>query len=140
MSEPTSTAPIPVAPMLVLRRGDSVLVSLTEDLDAEATTEVADGLRSAFPGVDFVIATGIAQIMVAPPQERSPSEPTGQSENATGVTAQMRVLGSVQGKLANLPRDEFGEQHALATEAAYQRVEQLVVELIEQIRDQALPI
>lgn len=36
------------------------------------------------------------------------------------------VLGGLKAKIANMPRDEFGEQYTLAVEAAYRRCEELV--------------
>jgi hypothetical protein len=55
-------------PLLVLRPGDNVLVSLTEDLDAEQIQDMAAKLRESFPGVEFTIMTGVAGILVQPPR------------------------------------------------------------------------
>lgn len=57
----------PSTPLLVLRPGDNVLVSLTEDLDGEQIQDMAAKLRKSFPGVDFTIMTGVAGILVQPP-------------------------------------------------------------------------
>lgn len=54
-------------PLLVLRPGDRVLVTLTEDLDPEETQDIAGKLRESFPGVEFTIMTGVASILVQPP-------------------------------------------------------------------------
>lgn len=54
-------------PLLVLRPGDNVLVSLTEDLDGEQIQDMAAKLRESFPGVEFTIMTGVASILVQPP-------------------------------------------------------------------------
>lgn len=51
-------------PLLVLRPGDNVLVSLTEDLDSEEIQDMAAKLRESFPGVEFTIMTGVASILV----------------------------------------------------------------------------
>lgn len=54
--------------MLVLRPGDKVLVTLADDAPPpETAAAVADALRKHFPGVDFLIATGITGIAVLPP-------------------------------------------------------------------------
>lgn len=52
-------------PMVVLRAGDRVLIALTEDPEPEETQHIAAGLRTAFPGVDFTILTGVASIAVS---------------------------------------------------------------------------
>src|SRR5262245_48273686 len=52
--------------MLVLRSGDKVLVTLAEEPDPEAAAHVLEGLRKHFPGVDFMVATGISGIAVLP--------------------------------------------------------------------------
>lgn len=52
-------------PMVVLRPGDRVLVTLAEDPEAEVTNDLARSLRSAFPGVDFTILTGVTSILVS---------------------------------------------------------------------------
>jgi len=54
-------------PLLVLRPGDNVLVSLTEDLDPEEIQDMASKLHESFPGVDFTIMTGVASILVQAP-------------------------------------------------------------------------
>jgi hypothetical protein len=54
-------------PLLVLRPGDQVLITLTEDLDPEETQDIASKLRESFPGVDFTVMTGVAGVLVQPP-------------------------------------------------------------------------
>lgn len=54
-------------PLLVLRPGDQVLITLTEDLDPEETQDIAGKLRESFPGVDFTVMTGVASVLVQPP-------------------------------------------------------------------------
>lgn len=64
---PTASANRTTPAMLVLRPGDEVLVTLAEDPDPDTATNTALALRKHFPGVDFLIATGITGIVVAPP-------------------------------------------------------------------------
>ena len=54
-------------PLLVLRPGDNVLLTLTEDLDQAEVQDMAGKLRESFPGVDFTIVTGISSVLVQPP-------------------------------------------------------------------------
>ncbi len=51
-------------PMVVLRPGDRVLVTLSEDPDGGLVAEIASGLRESFPGVEFVVLTGVSSICV----------------------------------------------------------------------------
>lgn len=60
MATKVNTSP----PLVVLRTGDKVLLTLTEDLDPGETGLILDGLRTSFPGVDFTIVTGVASICV----------------------------------------------------------------------------
>ena len=46
------------------------------------------------------------------------------------------VLGRLQGHVTRLPRDEFGPDYALALEAAYRKVEDLIVGEIERVTGQ----
>lgn len=68
-----STSP----PMVVLRPGDRVLVTLTEDPGVEECQHIASELKGAFPGVDFTVLTGVAGLLVAGGSESWPpdSEP-----------------------------------------------------------------
>lgn len=54
-------------PMVVLRPGDRVLVTMAEDVDGETTQKIATGLKEAFPEVDFTVVTGVASILVGGP-------------------------------------------------------------------------
>ena len=63
MSDLTET-PRTSPPMVVLRPGDRVLVTLTEEIVQADVDEMAYALRQAFPGVDFTILTGVASILV----------------------------------------------------------------------------
>lgn len=59
-------------PMVVLRPGDRVLVTLTEDPGAEECQHVAAELRKAFPGVDVTVLAGVASICVQGGQQPWP--------------------------------------------------------------------
>lgn len=52
-------------PMVVLRPGDRVLITFTDEPEQEATNVIAASLRRTFPGVDFTVLTGVASIAVA---------------------------------------------------------------------------
>lgn len=54
-------------PLVMLRPGDHVLVSLTEDLDQEEVQDFVGKLRESFPGVEFTVVTGVSGILVQPP-------------------------------------------------------------------------
>jgi hypothetical protein len=54
-------------PLLVLRPGDQVLVTLSEDLSSEEAQDLAAKLRASFPGVEFTVMTGVASVLVQPP-------------------------------------------------------------------------
>jgi hypothetical protein len=54
-------------PLVMLRPGDNVLVSLTDDLDSEEVQDFVTKLRESFPGVEFTVVTGVAGILVQPP-------------------------------------------------------------------------
>jgi hypothetical protein len=54
-------------PLLVLRPGDNVLLTLTEDLNSEEIQDMAGKLRESFTGVEFTIVTGVASILVQAP-------------------------------------------------------------------------
>jgi hypothetical protein len=51
-------------PMVVLRPGDRVLVTLAGESDPEEIQETTAILRDAFPGVEFVVMDGVAGILV----------------------------------------------------------------------------
>jgi hypothetical protein len=54
--------------LIVLRPGDKVLVTLSDDPDPEHTHAVMRTLRKAFPGVDFTLMAGVSAIAVAAPE------------------------------------------------------------------------
>jgi hypothetical protein len=49
-------------------------------------------------------------------------------EPADSLGDQAELAGRLAGRVNALPRDEFGEEHALAVTAAYRRVEALIIE------------
>ncbi|MCP3017290.1 hypothetical protein NGM33_28565 [Nocardiopsis dassonvillei] len=53
--------------MIVLRPGDRVLVTLTDEPEPEDTTNITRDLKTAFPGVEFVLMTGVSGIAVQSP-------------------------------------------------------------------------
>lgn len=53
-------------PMVVLRPGDRVLVTIADDPDPKVIADIASSLRKSFPGVDFTVLTGVASIAVSP--------------------------------------------------------------------------
>lgn len=53
--------------MLVLRPGDKVLVTLTEDPGDDACADIIRSLRASFPGIDFTVLSGVATLAVLPP-------------------------------------------------------------------------
>lgn len=54
------------AAMIVLRRGDRVLVTMVEDPEAEDAAQYLDFLTKSFPGVEFVLLGGVAAVAVLP--------------------------------------------------------------------------
>ncbi len=60
--------------MIVLRRGDRVLITMAEDPGPEDATEYLDYLTKSFPGVEFVVLGGVAAVAVLP------VEPTGKAD------------------------------------------------------------
>ncbi|GAA1455627.1 hypothetical protein [Nocardiopsis tropica] len=50
--------------MVVLRPGDKVLLTLAEDPEPEQLQQFVADLKSAFSGVDFVVASGVTGIAV----------------------------------------------------------------------------
>ena len=54
-------------PMVVLRPGDRVLVTLAGESDPEEVQEITATLQDAFPGVEFVVMDGVASILVGGP-------------------------------------------------------------------------
>lgn len=51
-------------PMVVLRPGDRVLLAIADEPSDDDRRAMLAGLRDSFPGVEFVIATGIAGVLV----------------------------------------------------------------------------
>jgi protein involved in polysaccharide export with SLBB domain len=60
MREQMSVSP----PMVLLRPGDRVLVTVAEDMEPVEAQDMAATLRDAFPGVDFTVLAGVASIAV----------------------------------------------------------------------------
>lgn len=54
-------------PMVVLRPGDRVLVTLAPGMNPEDVEETAIALRESFPGVEFVVMDGVTSILVGGP-------------------------------------------------------------------------
>lgn len=52
-------------PMVVLRPGDRVLVCLAGEVEQAASNEIAYALRTAFPGTDFTVLTGVSGVVVS---------------------------------------------------------------------------
>lgn len=63
MTDPAPTGTSPA--MVVLRPGDRVLVTLTEDIEPEQVEEAAVTLKQTFPGVEFTVMSGVASILVS---------------------------------------------------------------------------
>lgn len=62
--EPTTPA------VIVLRRGDRVLVALNEEPTEEEAHDYMKGLCGAFPGVEFVVLGGVAGVAIQPGDKR----------------------------------------------------------------------
>lgn len=62
--------------MVVLRRGDRVLVAMAHEPPEDEVREYLMSLTRAFPGVEFVVAGGIAGLLVQP-GDKSPENSTG---------------------------------------------------------------
>lgn len=60
--------------MIVLRRGDRVLITMAEDPTPDEAVEYMRGLHGAFPGCEFVVLGGVAAVAVLP------AEPKGKAE------------------------------------------------------------
>lgn len=56
--------------IVVLRRGDKVLVALTEEPSQEDGLDYVKGLHEAFPGVEFVLMGGVAGLMIQPGEKK----------------------------------------------------------------------
>lgn len=54
--------------LIVLRPGDKVLVTLSDDPDPEDAQTFLVQLRKDFPGVDFTFLSGVSSIAVAAPE------------------------------------------------------------------------
>lgn len=50
--------------MIVLRPGDRVLVTLTDDPEEDMAQEFARVLHESFPGTEFIIMGGVAGLLV----------------------------------------------------------------------------
>lgn len=61
--------------VVVLRRGDRVLITMAEDPTPEDAQDYLRGLTSSFPGVDFVLLGNVAGVMVQPGDARPESTP-----------------------------------------------------------------
>lgn len=61
----------PTAPaVIVLRRGDRVLIALNEDPSEDDAHQYMTGLHAAFPGVEFVVLGGVAGVAIQPGDQR----------------------------------------------------------------------
>lgn len=54
-------------PMVVLRPGDRVLVTLAGESDPEVVQAITATLQDSFPGVEFVVMDGVTSILVGGP-------------------------------------------------------------------------
>lgn len=54
------------AAMIVLRRGDRVLVTMVEEPGEQDAAQYLDFLTRSFPGVEFVLLGGVAAVAVLP--------------------------------------------------------------------------
>lgn len=54
-------------PMVVLRPGDRVLVTLAGETDPEVVQAITATLQDSFPGVEFVVMDGVTSILVGGP-------------------------------------------------------------------------
>lgn len=61
---------------IVLRRGDRVLVTLTEDPDTEDAQAYLEELHGSFPGVTFVLMGNVAGLLIQP-GDKNPDETPG---------------------------------------------------------------
>lgn len=55
--------------VVVLQRGDRVLLTVRADATEETANALDVGLRASFPGVLFVIAVGVTGVLVLPSEE-----------------------------------------------------------------------
>jgi hypothetical protein len=60
----SATEPGTSPPMVVLRPGDRVLVTLAGESDPEVIQEITATLKDSFPGVEFVVMDGVTSILV----------------------------------------------------------------------------
>lgn len=63
------------AAMIVLRRGDRVLVTMVEEPGEEDAAQYLDYLTRAFPGVEFVLLGGVAAVAVLPEEPKGKAAP-----------------------------------------------------------------
>lgn len=54
--------------VVVLRKGDKVLIAMAEDPTPEDGHEYMKGLTGAFPGVEFVVLGNVAGLAILPGQ------------------------------------------------------------------------
>lgn len=53
----------------VLRPGDKVLLTVSDEPDDEACVTVMSELRKAFPGVEFFLVCGVSGVVVQTPDQ-----------------------------------------------------------------------
>lgn len=53
------------APMVLLRSGDRVLLTLTGDPDPGEAESLAEALHAIYPGVQFVVVGGVRHLVVS---------------------------------------------------------------------------
>lgn len=61
---------------IVLRRGDRVLVTLTEEPDPEDAQDYLQELHGAFPGVVFVLMGNVSGLLIQP-GDKNPDDTPG---------------------------------------------------------------
>lgn len=61
---------------IVLRRGDRVLVTLTEEPDPEDAQDYLKQLHESFPGVVFVLAGNVSGLLIQP-GDKNPADTPG---------------------------------------------------------------
>lgn len=52
--------------VIVLRKGDRVLIAMAEDPSPDDAHAYMDGLTGAFPGVEFILLGNVAGVMIQP--------------------------------------------------------------------------
>lgn len=61
--------------VVVLRRGDRVLLAMREDPDPEDAQVYLKALTDAFPGVEFVVLGNVAGVLIQPGDKRPEETP-----------------------------------------------------------------